>query len=57
MYLEEAAKGVDAMIRLEKEAKKLGLETTCRPGELERMESDIEVKIKYLKRHRNKRQE
>jgi hypothetical protein len=55
-YLKRAQKAIRAMEKLERKAKKLGLEPLYPEGELDRMSKDLEVKYKSLYANRNKKE-
>jgi hypothetical protein len=51
-FMERALRGIDTMIRLERQAKELGLVPTFKPGQLENMRNDVVVKLEMLQRSR-----
>ncbi len=56
MYLHRAGQAAAALKRLDEEAVKIGLEPTCRPGELDQTMTDLAAKYAALKAHRDRRE-
>jgi hypothetical protein len=54
-FLQLAAKGLTTMKRLDAEAAKLGLDSTFKPGEIDSMIKDIQVKFGVLGAYREKK--
>lgn len=53
-YLDRARSGIEAMIRLEKQAVSLGLSPSYKEGDLQAMLEDVNIKIEMLKRNQNR---
>jgi hypothetical protein len=56
-YLAQSAKGLHTMKRLDTDAAKLGLEPTFKPGEIDTMIRDLEVRANLLQSDRTKKGE
>lgn len=53
-FLSKAKSGIEAMSRLDREAVTLGLSPTFKPGDLDTMLDDVDVKLKMLAAARNR---